>query len=185
MHLIKRLTNWIENGDLIPALILVSVPHYATVLSHYDFALVAAAIGLLVDISHYRTIKLYMNSKGAAWMIVLTAFSVGFHIAFYSLAGAGIWSLVLGATPPAVIFSLAFISRAERLGVKSARQVATSDATVTRQETTPATVIEKDAFLTLWSANGHKSVAGLARQHGVNPRTAQRWIEKTGALGDR
>jgi hypothetical protein len=40
------------------------------------------------------------------------------------------------------------------------------DATVTR-----------DQFVTEWHANGHKSIAALAQELGVNVRTAQRWIK--------
>jgi hypothetical protein len=38
--------------------------------------------------------------------------------------------------------------------------------------------VAKDAFVTLYQANGHKSVAALANELGVNPRTAQKWIKQ-------
>ncbi len=50
-------------------------------------------------------------------------------------------------------------------------------ATVTRQDATPAT---REEFMTLWHANGHDSIAALARQLNLNPRTAQRWVDKEG-----
>lgn len=122
MNIIKRFVNWVENGDLIPAIIAVSVPHYASVLARYDFWPVASIIGFLVDIGHYRTIKIALRGKGWGWMIVLTAFSVSFHVAFYELGGAGWSSLFLGAAPPAVIFALAYITRAEKLDSKIVRE---------------------------------------------------------------
>lgn len=56
---------------------------------------------------------------------------------------------------------------------KAARQAATSDATVTRHETT------RDEFVTAWRDNGHASIAKLAQELGVNVRTAQRWAKKS------
>ncbi len=74
-------------------------------------------------------------------------------------------------------------AKAER---KAARQAATSDATMTRHDATggqgdatmtrqPAT---REVFITTWRDNGHVSVAELAAQLGVNPRTAQRWVKE-------
>ncbi len=119
----KRFVNWIENGDMVPLVIAVSVPHYAHVLAQFEFMPVAAVIGFLVDVGHYRTIKLYLNTGAAGWMIVLTLFSAGFHMAFYAIGGAGLAAVLLGAAPVAVIFSLAYITRKEKLDVKAGRDV--------------------------------------------------------------
>lgn len=45
MNSIKRVLNWLESGDLVPALIAVSVFHYTSVLSRFDSWPVAAAVG--------------------------------------------------------------------------------------------------------------------------------------------
>jgi DNA-binding transcriptional regulator YiaG len=49
---------------------------------------------------------------------------------------------------------------------------ATTQATLTRQ---PAT---RNEFVTAWRDNGHASIAALAKELGVSPRNAQRWIAK-------
>lgn len=36
--------------------------------------------------------------------------------------------------------------------------------------------IDRDAFIVAYRANGHESIAALARQMGVNARTAQKWV---------
>ena len=119
----KRLTaafvNWFESGELAPFIILISVPHYAGVLARFDWWPVAAVLGFLLDLSHYRTIKAFQNGLGATWMIVLTAFSFGFHFAFYWLGGAGWASVFFGASVPVVIFALSFLSYAEKWGLKA------------------------------------------------------------------
>jgi len=175
-----------ENGDLIPLIIAVSVPHYAQVLAQYDFALVAAALGFLIDIGHYRTIKVFLKGKGAGWMIVLTMFSFGFHTAFYALGGAGLWAMVIGAAVPAVIFALSFISRAERLDVKAARitdtrpksqsqsqpksQLGTSDSRIRTYQELVAFNMGNDGKHPLTAAE-------LREQHGISKSTAYRWAE--------
>lgn len=137
--ILNSIANFIENGDLIPVLIAVSVPHYATVLAQYDFWVVAAIIGFLVDIGHYRTIKTFLKGNGYGWMIVLSVFSLGFHVAFYALGNAGWWSLVLGCAPPAVIFSLAYISKKEGLDKKlSKSDSVTTSVTIPQSVKTPA-----------------------------------------------
>jgi hypothetical protein len=37
--------------------------------------------------------------------------------------------------------------------------------------------VARDAFVTAWRDNGHISVAALARELGVEIRTAQRWVK--------
>lgn len=178
MKLIRRFVAWMETGDLIPALLAVSVPHYANVLQRYDFWPVAAALGFLVDVGHYRTIKLYLRNRGALWMIVLTVFSAGFHIAFYALGGAGGFALALGLAPTMVIFALAYITKNERLDVKKP-DTTTTHPTVTPTDATETATrpsVSRDEFVTLWRSNGHKSITAMANELHVNPRTAQRWV---------
>jgi hypothetical protein len=61
---------------------------------------------------------------------------------------------------------------------KAARQAAKSDTNETRTDAnetrTPAT---REEFVTAWRANGHTSIAALAQELGVNPRTAQKWVK--------
>lgn len=52
----SRLVNWLENGDLVPIVILVSIPHYVRVLAEWEWMFVAASLGFLIDLGHYRPI---------------------------------------------------------------------------------------------------------------------------------
>lgn len=178
----KRFVNWMENGDLIPVVIGISVPHYAVVLAKYDFWAVAAVLGFLVDVGHYRTIKTYLRGNGPAWMIVLTVFSTGFHIAFYALGGAGLWAAVIGCAVPAVIFALAFISRKEKLDSKVARSASVPMA---RQESAASTPIAKRGTYSEFvgaqlarNGNGPMSVNEVMAQFAVPKRTAYNWLAK-------
>lgn len=137
MNIFQRFVNWIENGDMVPLVIAVSVPHYAHVLAQFEFMPVAAVIGFLVDVGHYRTIKLYLNTGAAGWMIVLTLFSAGFHMAFYAIGGAGLFSFLLGAAPVAVIFALAYITRKEKLDTKLGREFGQAVGQSRRTTSTP------------------------------------------------
>lgn len=76
----------------------------------------------------------------------------------------------------------------EREQARTERKAARIDANKTRTDAnereqgankarTPAT---KDEFMTAWNANGHESIAALARELSVNPRTAQKWVDKSG-----
>jgi len=195
----NKLVNWFENGDLIPMLILISVPHYAQVLASYDWAIVGSVLGFLIDMGHYRTIKVFLNGKGAVWMIVLTLFSLGFHTAFYSLGGAGWWSLPIGSAVPAVIFALASINKAERLDKKAAASASSERKIVSQTQAEkvdsqvgkiPEMVIKDSQaekvrsyqeFVVANSAsngNGHLTVRELVEKHGIPQSTAYRWIGK-------
>lgn len=178
----KSFVNWMENGDLIPAIIAVSIPHYASVLSKYDFWAVAAVLGFLVDVGHYRTIKTYLRGNGAAWMIVLTIFSTGFHIAFYALGGAGLWAAVIGCAVPAVIFALAFISRKEKLDTKVAKS---ASVPLARQESATSTPMAKRGtypeFVAMQAArngSGPMSASEVVETFAVPKRTAYNWLAK-------
>ncbi len=95
------------------------------------------------------------------------------------LTGAALlaWSVAVALSTILIIASVGYAQKrpATRQGDKPASQQATGatgDATETRHETT------RDEFMTLWSDNGHKSVAELAHELGINARTAQRWVKK-------
>lgn len=109
----NRIHKWIETGDLIPLLIAVSVAHYVDVLRARDFVLVAAFIGVLVDLGQYRLLKASLK-KGGWWWIptgIMTVIALGYHYAFYTLAGAGVGEALLLAAPiPFLIIALAALS---------------------------------------------------------------------------
>lgn len=112
----QSLVNWFERGDLIPLLVLVSAVHYANILAAYDWWGVAVAIGLLVDLGHYRVIRAAVRYNGvnvwesvARWVIaaVMTAVSLSYHQRFY----ADWW---LSIPLPLLIAALAWLQRVDR-----------------------------------------------------------------------
>jgi hypothetical protein len=122
---------WFESGDLVPLLVLVSAVHYAAVLASKDFWLVAVAIGLLVDLGHYRTVRAavrYSGSDGwqrvARWAIAIamTALSLNYHERYYQ----DWW---LSAPLPLLIAALAWLQQIERKPVsKAEREQSKSEA---------------------------------------------------------
>lgn len=67
----------------------------------------------------------------------------------------------------------------ERQDKRQARQVTRHVAPKVQDVTTETTPPpDKDEFVTIWKSNGHHSVPELAKELGVNVRTAQRWIAK-------
>ena len=189
-HFMRSIMNWLENGDFLLAIILVSVAHYTLVLKDYDWWPIAAFLGFSIDLSNYRAIKLYLKDKGWALMVVTSVVSLAFHIAFYVVGHAGAWSILLGSSVPIAIFCMAYIAKVERLDAKAARAatgapVTRTDAPVTRTDANDERTIDKDAFIVAYRANGHVSIAALARTMGVNVRTAQKWIAGSADKGAR
>lgn len=177
--ILRKLAIWFETGDLIPLLILVSVPHYAMVLAKFDFWLVAAVLGLLVDIGHYRTIKAALRGKGWTWMIVLTILSFAFHTAFYWLGEAGAWAMPIGAAVPTVIFALAWISKTERIGEKLAKQDAPVAMPIARQDVPEVPRGTYQDFMAM-SVARPMSAKEVVAQFNVPKRTAYNWLARFG-----
>ncbi len=106
---------WFETGDLVPLLVLVSAVHYAAVLAGKDYWMVAVAIGLLVDLGHYRTIRAAVKYRNGTlrqsalrWAIAvsMTAVSLNYHQRYYS----DWW---LSAPLPLLIAALAWLQQVE------------------------------------------------------------------------
>jgi hypothetical protein len=115
---------WFEHGDLVPLLVIVSAVHYAAVLAGRDLWPVAVAIGLLVDLGHYRTIRRathYQGDSRAAlytrWAIagVMTAISFGYHQRYYG-------DLLLSLPMPFLIAVLAWMQQPATQTAKPAKQ---------------------------------------------------------------
>lgn len=207
-NLFRRFVNWMENGDLIPIVIAVSVPHYAHVLAQFDFWPVAAVIGFLVDVGHYRTIKLYLRDQGWVWMVVLTLFSSGFHISFYALGGAGLAAMLLGLAPTAVIFALAYITKKERIdvkmnvqqGVQKARAVRSADVQQLPAGTSNTTGLnvqldamkagreakkaaKVDTMLDIFRADPHAEFSAVAKQLNMSRTTVYTYLDELKSQG--
>lgn len=112
----NTLVNWFEYGDLVPLLVIVSAVHYAGVLADHDQAIVAIAIGLLVDLGHFRTVRAAVRYSGAdrrqaaaRWLIALalTAISLAYHQRYY-----GDWWLSVPL--PLLIAALAWLQRVDQ-----------------------------------------------------------------------
>lgn len=177
-NLWKTALSWIESGDLIFPMVVVSVAHYVGVLSGRDIVLVAAAIGLLVDIGHYRLIKSALKYGGGWWgaAAVMTAIAFGYHFAFYSLAGAWVVEAVLLAIPiPFLIIALAALSVRERWaqkvkpntepnpnGSQTVREPVTEQKPKTKRGET------KQRILTEHEANPSLTVTELAERTGAS-----------------
>jgi hypothetical protein len=124
----KKILNWavtwFESGDLVPLLVLVSAVHYAAVLASKDAWVVAVAIGLLVDLGHYRTVRAAVRYSGAdGWQrvarwtiaIAMTALSLNYHERYYQ----DWW---LSAPLPLLIAALAWLQQIERKPVSKAER---------------------------------------------------------------
>jgi hypothetical protein len=107
---------WFETGDLVPLLVIVSAVHYAAVLSARDTWPVAIAIGLLVDLGHYRTIRAAVRYSGASryqalarWLIAagMTGLSLNYHQRYYE----DWW---LSAPLPLLIAALAWLQQIDK-----------------------------------------------------------------------
>ncbi len=129
----RSAVDWFERGDLVPLLVLVSAVHYAVVLAGKDRWEVAVAIGLLVDLGHFRTVRAAVRysvppgrrrRKGHAllrflsrynsqtivrWLIAagMTAVSFAYHQRYYG-------DLWLSIPLPALIAALAWLQHVDR-----------------------------------------------------------------------
>lgn len=118
--------HYLETGDLIPFLVVVSVFHFVGALGKYDLAPVALAVGIAVDVGMYRIIKAALKFGGWWWLaaVAITAISYGYHVEYYSGAPN---ALVLAAPIPLLIILLAALSHRERYGEKLARDLAKTE----------------------------------------------------------
>lgn len=93
--MLRRLTDWFENGDLTPLAVVISVAHYGPVLhAHGEHWLVAWAVGALIDLLHFRSIRHFTRRLGwisGAVAVMTTVMASMYHLRFYS----GDWLLAL------------------------------------------------------------------------------------------
>jgi hypothetical protein len=115
-NLWRTTLDWFERGDLVPLLIVVSAAHYVVVLAGKDFWPVAVAIGVLVDLGHYRWVRAAARYEGTKpgqvavrWLfaIILTAISLGYHQRYYQ-------DWLLSAPIPLLIASLAWLAKVDQ-----------------------------------------------------------------------
>lgn len=91
----QKMLDWFENGDLVPLAVVISVAHYGPVLmAHGEHWAVAWAVGVMIDLLHFRSVRYAFSSR--AWVAGLVAvatsvMAVGYHLRFYQ----GDWLLAL------------------------------------------------------------------------------------------
>jgi hypothetical protein len=115
-NIFNGIVYFFEHGDLVPLIVIVSAVHYAAILSHHDHIIVAVAIGLLVDLGHYRWVRAAVRYHGnsrqekfARWSLALlmTVVSVAYQQRYYTD-----WWLSLPL--PTLIFSLAWLGAVDK-----------------------------------------------------------------------
>lgn len=92
---VKQLLGWFEHGDLVPLAVIISVAHYGPVLvAHGEFWLVAWAVGMMVDLLHFRSVRYAFTDRrwvAAVVAMLTTVIATGYHLRFY----ANDWLLAL------------------------------------------------------------------------------------------
>ena len=87
-----RLSDWLKGMNVIPLILCVSGYHYYRALSVLDEPfLSAAAIAVIVDVTHYGSVERFRDSKGgwgSVWwfiaMAVCTAIGISLKYSFYN-----------------------------------------------------------------------------------------------------
>lgn len=91
----QKILDWFEDGDLVPLAVIISVAHYGPVLmAHGEHWAVAWAVGVMIDLLHFRSVRYAFSSR--VWIAGLVAvatsvMAVGYHLRFYD----GDWLLAL------------------------------------------------------------------------------------------
>ncbi len=95
-----------------------------------------------------------------------------------------VWSVAVALSTILIIASVGYAQKRPMTRTPDAagRAIATTTATAGANEArTNANGTRRGAtreeFLTAWRANGHTSIAALAQELGVKPRTAQKWVK--------
>lgn len=193
----KTILHYLETGDLIPFLVVVSVFHFVGALGKYDLAPVALAVGVAVDVGMYRVIKAALKYGGWWWLaaVAITAVSYGYHVEYYSGAPN---ALVLAVPIPLLIILLAALSHRERYGEKLARDLAKTETralpdgnreisngnaaeTTDKPETANAPKPDYQTFKLANLArngNGPMDAKTAMREFGIPQTTAYRWLRR-------
>ncbi len=83
----NRIVSWIEEGDLTPLAMVISVGHYGPVLvSHGEHVVVAWVVGALMDLLHFRSVRYVFQKPGyVAGLVAMatTIMATGYHLRFY------------------------------------------------------------------------------------------------------
>jgi multidrug efflux pump subunit AcrA (membrane-fusion protein) len=117
----EALSDFLEEVNVIPVILLSTIYHYFEALGrHGDPLPVAAAIAIVVDLSHYRSVREAVSSGRWVWRVAAgftTALSFLLQYAFYNgeggLATFSFEAVVYAAVAPGLILLVAW--RAEEV----------------------------------------------------------------------
>ena len=94
-NLWQSTTHFFEHGDLTPFAVVISVAHYIPVLTaHGEWWFVAALVGSLIDLLHFRTVRQAVNRKSLVDVtiaLLTTGMATAYHWRYYE----GDWLLAL------------------------------------------------------------------------------------------
>jgi len=174
----RAVQHWVEQGDLILPIIIISVAHYAAVLERKDFWFIAFAIGVLVDLAGYRLVKAAIKYSGWFWLaaLVMSGFAFAFHLEFY-VGGAGWFYPMAAAAIPACIIFLAHLSVRERWELR-ARQTPARSPNLPMANQGDAGVA--NGIATSTPAATRWQYADFVARHQAQPLTARQIVERGG-----
>lgn len=100
----NRIAHFFESGDLVPFAVVVSAWHFVFALIAYsgEFWLIAVAMGIFVDMLHFRTVRYAVRDRNRAAILIALVTTVGsylFHLLFYMNGEAFQPVYLLLATP--------------------------------------------------------------------------------------
>lgn len=117
--MLQKVWDWFEDGDLVPLAVIISVAHYGPVLvAHGEHWAVAWAVGMMIDLLHFRSVRYAFSSRLPVAGLVAAATSVmavGYHLRFYD----GDWLLALPI--PIGIAILAWHSSEKERGIEHSK----------------------------------------------------------------
>jgi len=163
-HLPARAFAFVED-NLAFLLMLASGWHFVKVLQNYDHVAVAVAIGLLVDVGTYHSIRIaaryrygvdragkHYGRRGQfvlRWTValIMTALSLYYHLAYYEPAVL-VARFVLAIPLPLLIVAVSYFRSVDR------QEPVTEHGTpAAPPAASPAPVCAKDAAFALWARN--------------------------------
>ena len=112
----KAIFEYLEHGNLVILIVLVSAVHYALILQTWDTIAVAIAIGLMVDLGHYRTVKAAVRyrTRNATFFIrwAMALFFTGIAISYQMIYYDG--DIRFALPLPLLIVGLAWLSETNK-----------------------------------------------------------------------
>lgn len=167
----KRILDWFEAGDLVPLAVLISVAHYGPVLvAHGEQWIVAWAVGTMVDLLHFRSVRYAFTDR--RWMAAVvaaatTVMATGYHLRFYS----GDWLLAL-PIPIGIAILAWHASEKERGAVGNAVEVVRKELELVRHHLQDRDTELQDAWEKLKEASKLLQAAESRAQEADTARAA-------------